>query len=108
MRAEKSSPSCLCPVKAQLFGEAEKVFSKENFSSILKTAREEIIKKISANIPGAEKKELVDNAVIVKIREIRSKCKNKLVAWLIDQIIKVIPVVTQLIYDFLKEKVENL
>ena len=88
--------------------EAEKVFTKENFSNILKLAREEIINRISDKIPGSEKKILVDNVVIAKIREFRNKCKNKLVAWIIDQIIKLIPVVTQLVYDFLKEKVTNL
>ena len=88
--------------------EATKIFTKENFSAVMKQAREEIIKQIKANIPGQEKKELVDNAVIVKIREFRNTCKNKLVLWVVDEIIKVIPTVTQLIYDFLKEKIENL
>lgn len=88
--------------------EASTVFTSENFSAVIKKAREEIIKQIKSNIPGPEKKVLVDNAVIFKIRELRSTCKNKLVLWIIDQIIKVIPTVTQLIYDFLKEKIENL
>lgn len=88
--------------------EAEKVLTPENFSEVLQKARGEIIKQAKANIPGIEKKTLVDNAVIVKIREFRSTCKNKIVLWLLDQIIKVVPTITQLIYDFLKEKVENL
>jgi hypothetical protein len=88
--------------------EATKVFTAENFKAVLETARVEIIKQAKENIPGPEKKILVDNIVIVKIREFRNSCKNKLVLWVIDQIIKVIPSVTQLVYNFLKEKVENL
>jgi hypothetical protein len=88
--------------------EAAKVFTAENFKAVLETARVEIIKQAKENIPGPEKKILVDNIVIVKIREFRNSCKNKLVLWVIDQIIKVIPSVTQLVYNFLKEKVENL
>lgn len=88
--------------------EAARIFTSENFSAVIKKAREEIIKQIKEKIPGPEKKVLVDNAVIVKIREFRRTCSNKLVLWILDQFIKVIPTVTQLIYDFLKEKVENL
>ena len=89
--------------------EASKVFTKENFAAVMSKAREEIIKQVkNTDIIGPAKKTLVDNIVIAKIREFRSTCKNKLVLWIIDEIIKVIPTVTQLIYDFLKEKVENL
>lgn len=88
--------------------EASGVFTKENFAEVLQFAKEKIVEQAKAKIPGIEKKIAVDNAVIVKIREIRSTCKNKLVLWLIDQIIKVVPTVTQLIYDFLKAKIENL
>ena len=88
--------------------EATKVFTKENFSAVLEKAREEIIKQVNSSLLGSEKKALVDNAVIAKIREFRSTCKNKLVLWVVDELIKLIPTVTQFIYDFLKEKVENL
>ena len=89
--------------------EASKVFTKENFAAVLKKGREEIVKLVDRNdLLGPAKKVLVDNAVIAKIREVRSTCKNKLVLWVIDELIKVVPTVTQLIYDFLKEKVENL
>ena len=47
--------------------EAAKVFTKENFQHILETARAEIIKQAKANIPGIEKKLIVDKAVIAKI-----------------------------------------
>jgi hypothetical protein len=88
--------------------EAERVFTKENFSLILKTMREEIIFRIKSVLKGSEKMELVNNVVIAKIREIRKTCKNGLVLWIIDQIIKIVPTITQIVYDFLKERVENL
>lgn len=74
----------------------------------MEKAKEEIIKQVDKKIAGSEKKTLVDNVVIAKIREFRNTCSNKLVLWVIDQIIKVVPTVTQLIYDFLKAKIENL
>lgn len=88
--------------------EAAKVFTAENFSTILELARAEIIKQIKSNIPGPEKKALVDSIIIFKIREFGNGCHNKLVLWVLGQIIKVVPTVTQLVYNFLKEKVENL
>ena len=88
--------------------EAAKVFTKETFTTVLKTIREEIIFRKKSVLSGSEKKVLVDNAVISKIREFRRTCSNGLVLWIIDQIIKLIPAVTQMVYDFLKEKVENL
>lgn len=88
--------------------EAAKVFTAENFAAVMEKAKEEIIKQIDAKVSGYEKKTIVDNIVIAKIREFRSTCKNKLVLWVIDQVIKVVPTVTQLIYDFLKAKIENL
>lgn len=88
--------------------DAAKVFTKEAFTAVLERARVEIIKQVKNNVPGPEKKRIVDNVVILKVREFRSACKNKLVLWVIDEIIKFIPAITQLIYDFLKEKVENL
>lgn len=88
--------------------EAATVFTKENFAAILEKAKEEIIKQVKENIPGVEKKTIVDNAVIFKVKVFRDTCKNKLVLWVIDQLIKIIPTVTQLVYDYLKAKIENL
>lgn len=89
-------------------GEAAKIFSKENFSNILELARAEILRQAKEKIPGVEKKLIVDQIVITRINAWKDNCKNKLVKWLLDQIIKAIPTVTQLVYDFLKEKIENL
>lgn len=88
--------------------EAQKVFNKENFHKILLVAREAIVSFAKDNMPGVEKKKRVDEIVSIKIRELVAGISNKLVLWLVNRIIDIIPVITQLIYDFLKEKVENL
>ena len=88
--------------------QAEQIFSKENIKSVLDLAREAIIAQVKNNFPGVEKKAKVDAQVIYKIQAIAGGCTNKLVLWLLALIIKNIPSITQKIYDFLKEKVENL
>ena len=90
--------------------DGEKVISKEFFLGILKTAREEIVQAAKKNIPGEEKKKQVDMAVIAYIyaKVNNLNIRNKAVLWAVDEIVDMIPSVTQLIYDFLKEKIENL
>lgn len=88
--------------------EAQKVFTKENFNTVLTTAREAIVSFVDKKILGSEKKKRVDEIVVAKIIELTINVKNGLVLWLIDRLIDLVPVVTQLVYDFLKEKVENL
>ena len=90
--------------------EAAKVLNKENFIEILKLARDKIIELGKSNIPGHEKKEQLDEILILKIRaKIKEgKISNKYVLWLIEKLIEILPSVTQLMYEFLKEKVENL
>jgi hypothetical protein len=88
--------------------ESKNFFTKENFEIVLKTARHEIIEQIKSNIPGVEKKAIVDATVIKKIEALALGCSNKILLWIIERIISCIPAITQLIYDFLKEKIENL
>jgi len=88
--------------------EGVRVFSKENFATVLNIARSEIITQAKANIPGHDKKEIVDRVVIFKIETFKDNCKNTIIKWILEKIIEVIPTVTQLIYDFLKEKIEEL
>lgn len=90
--------------------EAGKVLTKEAFAEILELARIKITDLAKANFPGVEKKQQVDVAVVNRIYEKvkEANIKNKLVLWVIDKLIDIVPRVTQLVYDFLKEKVENL
>lgn len=89
--------------------EATKVFSKENFVHILETAKDEIVKQAKEKIEGAEKKHIVDGIVMTKINVLKETySKNKLILFILDRVIDAVPAITQLIYEFLKEKIENL
>ena len=88
--------------------EALKVFSKENILNTLTLAKNKIIEQIQNNIPGVEKKEVVDKIVIEFIREKSKVTNNKVVLWFVDKLIEIIPSVTQMVYEFLKERIENL
>lgn len=90
--------------------DGKKIFSREVFKEVLEEARDRIIEQVKANIPGQEKKAIVDIHVISFIRDkVKNlSIKNGLVLWLIERIIELIPLVTQIVYNFLKEKVEAL
>ena len=82
--------------------EASKVFTKEAFTEILELARIKITDLAKANFPGEEKKRQVDLVVVARIYEKveEANIKNKLVLWLIDKLVDLVPRVTQLVYDF--------
>lgn len=88
--------------------EGKAVFTKEVFKEVLETAKDAIIKMAKENIPGQEKKNQVDSLVITKILVLTTNVKNGLVLWVINRIIDLIPVVTQLVYDSLKARIEEL
>lgn len=89
--------------------EGIKVFSKENFKHILEVAKDEIIKQAKENISGTEKKLIVDRLVIAQVNVLKETYpKNKLILWILDRVIEAVPTITQLVYNFLKEKIENL
>lgn len=89
--------------------EANKVFSVENFKHILMTAHDEILCQAEKNEKGEAKKSIVDLRVIEQINTLkRTYSSNKLVLWILDRIIDAVPTITQLIYEFLKKKVERL
>lgn len=90
--------------------DGKKIFSKEVFKEVLEESREKIVEQAKAKIPGEEKKSIVDKAVIAFIQaKVKTlEVKNGLVLWLVNRIIGLIPLVTQIVYNFLKEKVEAL
>lgn len=88
--------------------EGKSVFNRDVFKEVLETAKDAIIRMAKENIPGQEKKNQVDNLVITKILVLTTNIKNGLVLWVINRIIDLIPVVTQLVYDSLKARVEEL
>jgi hypothetical protein len=90
--------------------DGKKVFSREVFKEVLEEARKEIIEQVKKVIPGEEKKAIVDERMRALIRKkVKDlEVKNGFILWLVEKIIELIPLVTQLIYNFLKEKVEAL
>ena len=90
--------------------EAAKVLNKETFAEILGNARELILEYAKKKMPGEEKKKSVDDILTLKVKGkvTSANIKNKLVLWVIDQLIGLLPKVTQIVYDLLKEKVEKL
>ncbi len=87
---------------------AGKVFSSENIIGLFNLAKDKIIEQAKAKIPGEEKKIAVDYLVIKYIESKIENCTNKYVLWLVEKLIAEVPKITQLIYDFLKAKIENL
>ena len=90
--------------------EADKVLNKEVFVEVLKMAREKIVALAKEKFPGEEKKRQLDETLILFIRSKvkEGKINNKLVLWVVEKLIDTLPKVTQLVYEFLKERVENL
>lgn len=88
--------------------QAQNVLTIANVKDVLGTAKEAIINQAKAKIPGQEKKEAVDLIVTTLIQNKTKGVTNGLLLWVISLILKAIPTITQLVYDFLKQKVENL
>ena len=87
---------------------ASAIFTKENFVYILTLAKDEIIAKAKENVAGFVKKAQVDIVIQNAIDKLVANCKNKLVLCIINQIKKAVPSITQLVYDFLKARVDSL
>ena len=88
--------------------EAGKVFSSENIAGLFDLAKDKIVEQVKDKIKGEEKKAIVDYFVVNYIREKVKGCTNKYVLWLVDRLIAEVPKITQIVYDFLKAKIENL
>ena len=90
--------------------DGKKIFSKEVFKEVLEEARDRIVEQAKAAISGEEKKDIVDKFVIAFVQaKVKSlEIKNGLVLWIVNRVIGLIPLVTQIVYNFLKEKVEAL
>lgn len=88
--------------------QAQGVFTTANVKEVLGTAKEAIISQVKAKIPGQEKKEAVDLIVTTLVQNKTKGVTNGLLLWVISLILKAVPTITQLVYDFLKQKVENL
>lgn len=90
--------------------DGKKIFSKEVFKEVLEEARDRIVEQAKAPISGEEKKAIVDKFVRAFIQaKVKSlEIKNGLVLWIVNRIIELIPLITQIVYNFLKERVKAL
>ena len=88
--------------------DADKIFSSENISGLFDLVKDKIIEQIDKKIKGDEKKATVDYFVVNYIREKVKGCTNKYVLWVVSIIIAEVPKITQIMYNFLKAKIENL
>ena len=86
----------------------QQVATPENFALLRAVIREEIVKQIKAKIPGQDKMD----AVVAKAEEYihtHMTTDNKIVQWIIDVIlIGNIRIITQAVYDDLKEIIKGL
>lgn len=86
----------------------QRVFSKENVSNLFLAAKEAIIYQVKFSFDGAKKKAAVDKEVIERLSKLTIGTKNSLVLWVIGQLEKLVPTITQFIYDALKAKIARL
>ena len=84
------------------------VFNADTFKNLRDAIKSEIVKQIKKNVPGQEKMD----AVVLKVTDYIVKhvhSKNNIVQWIIDNVlIKGIRLLSQSIYDDLKEVIEGL
>lgn len=87
--------------------EAAIVFTKNNISKVFEVAKNEIIKKVNAELSNEQKKQAVDEAVIVFI-DSHFKSDNTIVNFILEKFIEIVPTITQAIFDFLKDRIDGL
>lgn len=86
----------------------QQVFCEDNFLLLKGIIKEEIINQIKNNIPGQEKMDIVVQKAVDFINK-HLQSSNSLVQWIIDNIlIKGVRLLSQSIYDDLKEFVQGL
>lgn len=86
----------------------QEIATKENFDAIRAVAKDAIIKQIKSKLDGDKKMDKVVDIVVDFIEE-HVYSDNKIVQWIIDNIlIPNVRIITQAIYDDLKEIIKGL
>lgn len=84
------------------------IATPENIQAIRDVAKQKIIEMIKSKLSGIEKMDTVVEEVVAYISE-HIHSDNKIVQWIIDNwLIPNVRVLTQAIYDDLKEVIKNL
>ncbi|DAB04731.1 TPA: hypothetical protein CPT89_00975 [Candidatus Gastranaerophilales bacterium HUM_11] len=89
----------------------EKVFNNESVKDIIQRANRLIVAyKDYKDLSGAEKKNKVDKLLTTYILEKYGEFakENIFVNWVLNKFIEFLPDITQLVYDFLKKRIEGL
>ena len=96
----------------KVFGVSDEEAAKgldDFFKGYLEVTKQYIKEQVSKDLEGTEKKAAVDKAVCDYIDSKFKDCKNIMLLALISYAKdKLVPTVTQTIYNLLKEKVDNL
>lgn len=102
-----------------LIGDFKKIFGKNDneisnglrdfFKGYLEVTKQYIKEQAYKDILGADKKAVVDEAVCDYIDNEFANCKNIILLTIVSLVKeKVVPALTQVVYDLLKERVDNL
>lgn len=85
----------------------QEVLNNQVIKDIVNFIKETIICLKDSDLTNEEKKSRLDTLTIELIKE-RCKSDNIFVQFLIDVLLECIPLITQLIYDLLKDKIDGL
>ena len=96
----------------KLFGNSESEVAnglRDFFRGYLEVTKQYIKEEAYKDILGADKKAVVDKAVCDYIDNEFANCKNIILLTIVSLVKeKVVPALTQVVYDLLKERVDNL
>ena len=96
----------------KLFGNSESEVAsglRDFFRGYLEVTKQYIKEEAYKDILGADKKAAVDKAVCDYIDTSFASCKNRILLAIVSLAKeKVVPALTQVVYDLLKERVDNL
>lgn len=86
---------------------AKKVFNKQNATNLLNYIKNQIIYHVKSELSNESKKANVDAFVINYIRKTFIS-KNIIVEFFVNQLIELVPIITQLVFNMLKSRVNGL
>lgn len=87
--------------------EAATIFTKNNIAKVLNFAKGEIVAKVDAELTNEQKKRAVDEAVIIFIDN-HFKSDNAIIKYILEKFEDLVPTITQVIFDFLKDRIDGL
>lgn len=80
----------------------------DSYSDLKEQAKAKIVEQAKEDLEGYKKKEVVDALVVKGLKALATKLASPLLTLIIDYLIARVPVMTQKIYDHLKERVDGI